>query len=228
MLQHGHALRDLISVIDDLMQDLSTSAQLAGASAELLASIERDLAMLPDLDPRVRRINADEPYRLKGRCVQLKLAHTRDRIARGSAHRPGHDYLGSADLLADLTLMRDSLVAHRGGLAATGRMDRLIRTVATFGLHLATLDVREHADAHHHALAQLFDRAGRAVVALRRPAAGQPARAAAQGARRPAPADAAAGRSWTRRGRARWRCSRPCASRWTPWGRRCARATSCR
>ena len=160
VLQHGHALRDLISVIDDLMQDLSTSAQLAGASPELLASIERDLAALPDLDPRVRRINADEPYRLKGRCVQLKLAHTRDRIARGSAHRPGHDYLGSADLLADLTLMRESLVVHRGALAATGRMDRLIRTVATFGLHLATLDVREHADAHHHALAQLFDRVG--------------------------------------------------------------------
>ncbi|HET9945295.1 MAG TPA: phosphoenolpyruvate carboxylase [Actinomycetes bacterium] len=160
VLQHGHALRDLISVIDDLMQDLSTSAQLAGASPELLASIDRDLAALPDLDPRVRRINADEPYRLKGRCVQLKLAHTRDRIARSAAHRPGHDYLGSADLLADLTLMRDSLVAHRGGLAATGRMDRLIRTVVTFGLHLATLDVREHADAHHHALAQLFDRVG--------------------------------------------------------------------
>jgi phosphoenolpyruvate carboxylase len=160
VLQHGHALRDLTSVIDDLMQDLSTSAQLAGASPELLASIDRDLTALPDLDPRVRRINADEPYRLKGRCVQLKLAHTRDRIARGSAHRAGYDYLGSAELLADLSLMRESLVAHRGGLAATGRMDRLIRTVATFGLHLATLDVREHADAHHHALAQLFDRLG--------------------------------------------------------------------
>ena len=160
VLQHGHALRDLAAMVDDLMQDLSSSQQLVGASDELLASIARDLESLPDLDPRVRRINADEPYRLKGRCVQLKLAHTRERIAAGAAHRPGHDYLGSAELLEDLQLMRGSLATHRASLAAHGRMDRLIRTVATFGLHLATLDVREHADAHHHALAQLFDRLG--------------------------------------------------------------------
>jgi phosphoenolpyruvate carboxylase len=160
VLQHGHALRDLAAMVDDLMQDLSSSQQLVGASDELLASIARDLEALPDLDPRVRRINADEPYRLKGRCVQLRLAHTRERIAAGAAHRPGHDYLGSAELLEDLRMMRDSLATHRASLAAHGRMDRLIRTVATFGLHLATLDVREHADAHHHALAQLFDRLG--------------------------------------------------------------------
>jgi phosphoenolpyruvate carboxylase len=160
VLQHGHALRDLAAMVDDLMQDLSSSQQLVGASDELLASIARDLESLPDLDPRVRRINADEPYRLKGRCVQVRLAHTRERIAAGAAHRPGHDYLGSAELLEDLRMMRDSLATHRASLAAHGRMDRLIRTVATFGLHLATLDVREHADAHHHALAQLFDRLG--------------------------------------------------------------------
>ncbi|HEX4699006.1 MAG TPA: phosphoenolpyruvate carboxylase [Actinomycetes bacterium] len=160
VLQHGHALRDLSALVDDLMEDLSTSEQLVGASPELMASIERDLAALPDLPARVRRVNADEPYRLKGRCVQLKLAHTRDRIAAGAAHRPGSDYLGSAGLLADLRLMRDSLVTHRGSLVARGRVDRLLRTVETFGLHLATLDVREHADAHHHALAQLVDRLG--------------------------------------------------------------------
>ncbi|MDQ1601748.1 MAG: phosphoenolpyruvate carboxylase, partial [Actinomycetota bacterium] len=105
VLQHGHALRDLAAMVDDLMQDLSSSQQLVGASDELLASIARDLESLPDLDPRVRRINADEPYRLKGRCVQLKLAHTRERIAAGAAHRTGHDYLGSAELLEDLRLM---------------------------------------------------------------------------------------------------------------------------
>ena len=58
-----------------------------------------------------------------------------------------------AELLADLALMRDSLRAQRRRAdRATGGSDAAIRTVAAFGLHLATMDVREHADAHHHAL----------------------------------------------------------------------------
>jgi phosphoenolpyruvate carboxylase len=52
--------------------------------------------------------------------------------------------------------MRDSLFAHRGELLATGLLERTIRTVAAFGLTHATLDIREHSDAHHSALKQMI------------------------------------------------------------------------
>ncbi|HEU4910835.1 MAG TPA: phosphoenolpyruvate carboxylase, partial [Actinomycetes bacterium] len=92
VLQHGHAIRDLQQIVTHLLEDLSSSARMVGASDQLWESIHRDLEALPELDPRVRRINADEPYRLKGRCIGVKLENTRVRIAAGRPHRPGHDY----------------------------------------------------------------------------------------------------------------------------------------
>jgi phosphoenolpyruvate carboxylase len=156
-LQHEHGLRDAIGVVNVLRRDLSSSIKIAGATAELRESLARDLELLPEVEPRFLRLNAEEPYRLKLTCVQQKLVNTRGRLAGGRPHEEGRDYAGSAELLADLRVVRDSLLAHRGSLIAHGRLERAMRTLAAFGLHLATLDVREHADAHHHVVAQLVD-----------------------------------------------------------------------
>jgi phosphoenolpyruvate carboxylase len=157
-LQHEHALRDALEMIDDLRADLSSSVRITGVTAELEASLAADLERLPELDARYRRLNAEEPYRLKLTCVRQKLVNTRNRLAAGRAHEHGRDYLGTGELLADLALVRGSLLLHRGELIARGRLEHAMRTLAAFGLHLATLDVREHADAHHAAVGQLYDR----------------------------------------------------------------------
>ena len=99
VLQHGHAIRDVTALIDALLDDLSPSARLVGASDALLASIDADIAALPELDPRVPAHQRRGAYRLKARSHPGRLANTgparagaptrpRPRLSRhGRAHR---------------------------------------------------------------------------------------------------------------------------------------------
>ncbi|MGI8696062.1 MAG: phosphoenolpyruvate carboxylase [Mycobacteriales bacterium] len=160
LLQHEHAIRAAEAVCDRLIDALSTSGRIAVVSARLLASVDADLAALPEVAEHHRRLNAEEPYRLKLSCIRAKLANTRHRLADRAPHRPGRDYAGSSELLAELGAISDSLRAGGGELVADTLLAAAIRTIAAFGLHLATMDIREHADAHHGVLAELFDRTG--------------------------------------------------------------------
>jgi phosphoenolpyruvate carboxylase len=163
LIQHEHGIQATEAALDALIKDVSVSRRLRAVSLDLSASLAKDLDALPEVAERFRRINAEEPYRLKARCIKTKLANTRARLARGTAHEPGRDYRGSAELVADLELIRASLVRNSGQLVAAGRVASASRTVSAFGLHLATMDVREHADAHHAVLAALYARVGEAT-----------------------------------------------------------------
>jgi len=127
-LQVAHAIRTSISAMDELRQMLSISTRIVGTTPELQASIEEDLKNIPEFEPRFLRLNQQEPYRLKATAIAHRLAFTRNRHA---SH-------------------------HRGELIATGFLERTIRSIAAFGLTHATLDVREHSDAHHNLLKQVM------------------------------------------------------------------------
>ena len=159
-LQAVHGVRLLRSLVDRLRRDLSVSDHVSSVSEEVTARIGAVLPGLPEVEPRYRRLNAEEPYRLFLTCVHVRLGLTEQRIVGGGRHVPGRDYADDTELLDDLLLLHRSVLAHQGPVVASGEVERLVRTVAATGLTLATLDVREHSAKHHEAVGQLIDRIG--------------------------------------------------------------------
>jgi phosphoenolpyruvate carboxylase len=156
LLQNAHFTRTMFQHLDELRQALSISTKLAGVSKELEKSVAQDLEKLPEIEARYRRINVEEPYRLKATAIRHKLALTQARHVAGLPHFPGRDYQNTAELLQDFETMRSSLEANNGSLIANGLIDRIMRSINAFGLTHATMDIREHSETHHKVLNQLF------------------------------------------------------------------------
>jgi phosphoenolpyruvate carboxylase len=130
-----------------LAVDLALSSSLIPATPALEALAEASG------DPSVHR--RDEPYRRALERVGQRLHATLDRLAEGK--RPATDpYAGASDFLADLTVVRSSLIEH-GGERLVGRtLESLMRTVRVCGFHLLALDMRQNADVHERVLGELF------------------------------------------------------------------------
>src|SRR5260370_15640760 len=64
-------------------------------------------------------------------------------------------YTRASDLLSDLTALRDSLVQNKGRRLSRMLIDPLLLEVRTYGLHLQSLDIRQHAKAHAAAIAEI-------------------------------------------------------------------------
>ena len=156
LLQNAHFTRTIIHLLDELRQALSISTKLAGVSQELLNSVAQDLELLPEIEERFRRINVEEPYRLKATAIRHKLLITQARHRGALPHAPGRDYKNTDELLTDFTIMRDSLLQNNGELIAGGLLERLTRAITAFGLTHATMDIREHSDAHRKLLTQVI------------------------------------------------------------------------
>ena len=156
--QRALALDNLTAAVEGLIRKLSTSTRIAGISPDLEASLAADKAVMPEVFARYGGLNAEEPYRLKCSYILQRLLNTSFRLAEGAPPRRQLEYASTAELLDDLEVMRASLLANDGDLVAHGSVDRVIRVASAFGLALATMDIREHAERHHPALAVLFDR----------------------------------------------------------------------
>ena len=156
-IQHERGIADMIASVDALVRDLSISTRIVPVSENLLLSLAEDRIVMPEVYDRSVRLYGEEPYRLKCAYIRQRLVNTATRAADGKSHVESLDYRDRVELLGELAVMATSLRTNRGGTAAAGIVARMMRTASTFGLNLATMDVREHAAKHHEALAALFD-----------------------------------------------------------------------
>jgi phosphoenolpyruvate carboxylase len=146
-IQSEHVLRGLEAVTRRVARSLSASAATTPPSAALLDSLRRDEADLPEAAAEIRTRAPDEPHR-------RKLALAAERLAATRTGQPGA-YLSSEVFLADLHLVQRSLVEAGAPRLAHGELQHLVWQAETFGFHLASLEVRQHAAVHARVIAEL-------------------------------------------------------------------------
>jgi phosphoenolpyruvate carboxylase len=129
-----------------LAETLSQSANRVGVSAALAARIDSYGAILPGAQALAPARHDRMPYRMFFGQIGERLKATYE-------GRP-NSYLNPGELLADIGLAADSLLENRGRHAGYFLVRRFMRRVRTFGFHLATLDVTQHARVHDQVIAQ--------------------------------------------------------------------------
>jgi phosphoenolpyruvate carboxylase len=149
--------------IDELGRRLSHSDHCVPAAPAFQEALRRDEELLGE-----RALGQEhEPYRKKCRIIAARLQRTLDHLSMLRPEWTARDcspppavYTSRTELLADLTAIADGLRGAGAATAAAGLIHDLIRLVEVFGLHMLTLDVREHGGRHRRALDEILAWAG--------------------------------------------------------------------
>jgi len=142
------ALKHYIAETRFLARRLSVSRHQAPALEELgkrIAEFTRELGIPEDM----QRSPQAEWYRTLMLLIATRLEH----MSQGEK-----GYASASEFEADLLLMRKSLCANGAERLARGILDPLLLKVRTFGFHLYTLDIRQHANVHAAAMEELAEK----------------------------------------------------------------------
>ena len=148
-MARGVILDFYLREIRRLTEELSCSLRQAGCSMELRGALAGYETMMGGEGSLGKWISETELTRRFLDFVRIRLQYSRDESRNSRA------YQSAAELERDLELVRGSLAANGGERLAELLVDPLARNVRTFGFHLHTLDIRQHAKAHAEALAEI-------------------------------------------------------------------------
>lgn len=140
-------LREYLFEVEALSDRLSSSRRQTSISPELLSRLAQYERSFPNVPIAWGPNNTSESYRRFISYVFHRLELSRERTQEG--------YQNAQEFEDDLLLVRKSLVSNRGERLAAAWIDPLLRKLRTFGFHLQTLDVRQHARVHAEVVKEL-------------------------------------------------------------------------
>src|SRR5437763_273061 len=139
---YGQTIRALIIL-------LSSATSVTEISTPLREALKHYAAQFPEIHARALTYSETEAYR-------HFLLYMQERLA-GAARKPIAEeaYAKPEEFIADLQLLRESLAQNSGERIARQLIDPLLIIVETFGFHLHTLDIRQHAKFHSETIQAL-------------------------------------------------------------------------
>lgn len=149
------ALRLLQRELTTLAVGISLSEYLQTPPQPLLERITELTMSLGEPGQQAVARNPEEPWR---QMVNLMIAKLPLKMAEKPIAK--NSYQVADELIADLTTLRQNLFTVKANRIVEMDLDPIIRTVQTFGFHLAALDIRQNSHFHDLAVAQLMAAAG--------------------------------------------------------------------
>lgn len=165
-----HVLRGLERAARRIARELSSSEREVPPSADLRASLDSDGRDFPRSAKELDRKLPDAPHRRKLTLAAERLAATRAGLPEG--------YANARAFVDDLVVLQRSLAEGGAPRLAYGELQGLVWQAESFGFHLASLEIRQHADVHARALEELAPSAASDARELDRLAGGWPSSAA--------------------------------------------------
>ena len=148
--------------LQNIFEQLGSSVQQVPVSAAVTAQLDLYLDRLRSAgQTTVEERFRYERLRLLIACIMMRLGATPQSGLPLPSEPALTPYTRAADLLHDLTLLRASLAENHGHRLAQMLIDPLLIEVRTYGLHLQTLDIRQHARFHTAAIAEILGTSSR-------------------------------------------------------------------
>lgn len=148
--------------LQNVFEQLGSSVQQVPVSAAVTAQLDLYLDRLRSAgQTTLEERFPHERLRLLIACIMMRLGATPQSGLPLPSEPALTPYTRAADLLADLALLRGSLAENHGHRLAQMLIDPLLIEVRTYGLHLQTLDIRQHARFHSAAIAEILGEASR-------------------------------------------------------------------